>query len=127
MNPINRLLAGYRIEANGDLTPVEVFAGFGPIAFPFGFPLGDIDANPQNDTVYLGSYLGALGGYAIDMATGQLSAIGTSGFLLNGSRNMTNVEVDPTGRFVVTAQEADFEELVDWVMHYVDSSLDEKM
>ena len=109
------LLAGYRIEAEGDLTPIEVFDGFGPIAFPFGFPLGDIDANPQNDTIFMGSYLGALGGYSIDMATGQLTAGGNSGFLLSGSRNMTNVEVDPTGRFVVTAQEADFEELQPYV------------
>ena len=109
------LLAAYRIEANGDLTPVEVFAGLGPIAAPIGTPLGDIDANPQTDRVFLGTYAGALGAYNIDLATGQLAPTGTAGFVLAGARNLTNVEVEPTGRFVVTAQEADFEELQDYV------------
>lgn len=109
------LLGGFRIEADGSLTPIEVFAGFGNIAIAFGIPLGDIDANPQTDQVFLGTYSGALQGYNVDVATGQLSISGAGGLTLGNARNTTNVEVEPTGRFVFTVQEHDFEELQDYV------------
>ena len=109
------LLAGYRIEASGDLTPIEVFAGLGPIAAPLGVPLGDIDASPTNNRAFLGTYAGVLGAYDIDAATGLLSPVGQPGNLLGGARNLANVEVDPTGQFVVTAQEHDFTELQSFV------------
>lgn len=105
------LLAGYRIEADGSLTPIEVSAGFGPIAFPVGAPIGDVDCSPVNNRLYLGTYAGLLQGYDIDLATGVLSPSGAAGELLAGSRNIANVEAEPSGQFIVTAQEHDYEAL----------------
>jgi lactonase family protein with 7-bladed beta-propeller len=109
------LLAAYRIEASGELTPIEPFAGLGAVPAPLGAPLGDVDANPINDRIFVGTYAGVLQGYNIDLATGTLSPAGAAGSLLAGSRNIANVEVDPTGQFVVTAQEHDFTELQSFV------------
>src|SRR5690606_34338811 len=71
--------------------------------------------NPQSDQVYLGFYSGILQGYNVDVATGLLSAAGQAGSTLAGSRNTANVEVEPTGRFVMTVQEHDYEELQNYV------------
>jgi len=108
-------LAGYRIEADGNLTQIEVFSGFGPIGVDLAAPLGDVACNPQTDNLYVGTYLGVLQAYSIDPATGRLSFVGNPGSLFFPSRNMTNIEVEPTGRFVLTAQEADLEEFQSFV------------
>lgn len=112
-------IEGFRIEATGDLTPIAVFAGgFGAIPTDLGSPLGDVDANPQRDQLFIATYAGVLQGYSIDPATGALSVLGASGRLLAGARNTANIEVEPTGAFVIAVQEAD----LDGVQSFIDTA-----
>lgn len=109
-------LAGYRIEGDGSLTQIKIFAfNPGPITVDLGSPLGDIDANPQADQLFLATYAGVVGGYSINPTTGELNATGQPRPVLAGSRNTTNIEVEPTGRFVIAVQEADYEEFQSFV------------
>lgn len=104
-------LAGYSVNSNGSLTPIDVFPeqGIGPIPFPMSVPLGDIAANPQRDQLALSTYRGVVQVYTMDPATGALVASGRSTSPLGNSRNSTNVEFEPTGRFVLVAHEHDFD------------------
>lgn len=108
-------LSGYRIGDDGSLTQIEVLDGFGAIATPIGAPLGDVDCNDQRDQMVLATYRGALQNFNIDLATGLLTPAGTGAQLLANARNTTNIEVEPTGQFVLSVQEHDFEELQDYV------------
>lgn len=105
----SQFLSGFRIAANGALTPIEVTVGAGAIPFNFGSALGDVDANPQTSTVFIATYAGALQGFNVNTTTGALTAIGAADALLGSSRNTANIEVDPTGRFLFSANEHDYE------------------
>lgn len=104
-------VAGYRIEADGSLTPIDVLPefGLGPVPFNFGEPLGDIAANPRSDQLFLTTYLGVMQAYTINQATGGLTPYGESRDSTGGLRNIGNIEVEPTGRFVISAHEHDFD------------------
>jgi hypothetical protein len=110
-------VAGYSINPDGSLTPFDLFPdqGVGPVPFNFGEPLGDIAANPQGDTLVLSAYSGALQTYTINATTGALSAVGGPAQPLGNARNSANIEFEPTGRFVVVANEHDFESLQSFV------------
>lgn len=102
-------LAGYQIGANGALTQIQVFNGFGAIAVPLGGALGDVDANPVLDQLFVSTFAGVTQGYSINTTTGLLTATGAPTTLLGTSRNVGNIEVDPTGQFVLVCAEADLE------------------
>ena len=102
-------LAGYSIGANGALTQIEVFANFGPIAVNLGSRLGDVDCSPINDQLFLSTYRGVTQGYSINPTTGLLNAVGASSNVLAGVRNVNNIEVEPTGAFILSSCEADRE------------------
>ena len=102
-------LAGYSIGANGALTQIEVFTNLGPIAVNFGSKLGDVATSPINDQLFLSTYAGVSQGYSINTTTGVLNATGPASTLLAGSRNVNNIEVEPTGAFVLVSCEADRE------------------
>lgn len=106
------LLAAYKIGTDGSLTPVEVFSGSTavPVTLPGAPALGDIAFNSQADQLYVATYAGVLQGYNLNTTTGAISAAGAAGSLLGTSRNTTNIEVDPTGKFVFAVQENDLEE-----------------
>lgn len=106
------LLAAYKIGTDGSLTPVEVFTGSTavPVTLPGAPALGDVAFNPQTDQLYVATYAGVLQGYNLNTTTGAISAAGAAGNLLGTSRNTTNIEVEPTGRFVFAVQENDLEE-----------------
>ena len=108
-------VAGYSIGADGLLTPIDVLGGIGPVPAPLGVPIGDVDANPQDDTLYVSSYSGVMQAFSIDPATGGLTSVGDSAPLLGGSRNTTNIEVDPSGAFVLSVQEHDADDFQDFV------------
>ena len=103
-------LAGYRVGDDGSLTPIEVFTGLGTAPANFGFRLGDVDANPTIDQVILASYEGLLQSYGVDPATGALTVQGSGGTLVGGASNVANIEVEPTGRFVIAASESGLED-----------------
>lgn len=109
-------LAGYAIQADGGLTPVDLFPGqgFGPVPFNFGGALGalgasgalgDVACNPKADELMLAAYDGFMRVYTIDPQTGALDAKGAWQKALAGGACIANVEVDPSGRFAVTASE----------------------
>jgi hypothetical protein len=104
-------LAGYEVLADGSLAPIDLFPelGIGPIPFTFGQPLGDVAANSQLDQLFLTTYLGVMQGYSVNTTTGALTAVGSGASPLGGARNAANIEVEPTGRFVVAAYEHDFD------------------
>lgn len=104
-------LAGFRLAADGTVSPIDVFPdlGLGPVPFNIGDPLGDVAANPQTDALFLTTYLGVMQAYTIDPETGGLQASGGSGGPLGIARNAANIEVDPTGRFVFGAYEHDLD------------------
>ena len=104
-----------RLGIDGSLTQIEVQTGLGAVARDLGVPLGDVDANPQADQLFVASYAGVLQGYSIDTATGALTVGGTSDTVTAFSRNTTNIEVEPTGRFVIAVQENDLEEFQTFV------------
>ncbi len=106
----SQMLTGFRINANGTLTVVELFTGSGAVPFNLGTALGDVDANPQTTRLYVSSYAGVLQTYNINTATGGLSVAGANDDLLGNSRNTANLEIDPTGKFAFAVNEHDFEE-----------------
>lgn len=103
-------VTGFRINANGTLTVIELVAGTGAIPFNFGAGLGDVDANPQTTRLYISSYAGQLQAFNINTTTGALTAAGPPDGLLGNSRNTADLEIDPTGQFAFVANEHDFEE-----------------
>lgn len=113
------LLAGYQIGTDGSLTPIEVFTGGTPVpvSLPGAPALGDVDFNPVQDQLFVATYSGVLQGYPIDPTTGALQPVpaNSADDLLELSRNTTNIEVEPTGRFVFAVQENDLEELQPYV------------
>lgn len=107
-------LAGYRVNADGSLTALDLFPnlGFGAVPFNAGTNLGDVAHNPQGDTLFVGLYAsGFVQSYNIDAATGALTANGNAVSQLGRGGNLANLEVEPTGRFVITANEHDLESL----------------
>jgi hypothetical protein len=109
-------MAGYQVADDGTLTPFDLFPeiGLGPIPFPFGVDLGDVAANPQGDNLFLAEYdNGLIQAYTINAQTGALVVSGGAEGMLNGDGNIGNIEVEPTGRFVVSAHEHTFESLED--------------
>jgi 6-phosphogluconolactonase (cycloisomerase 2 family) len=109
-------LAGYRIEDDGGLTPIQLLSEFNTTnPADFGEPLGDVATHPGADQLFLASYSGKLQAFSIDPASGLLAQQAAPGVLLSGSRNTTNIEVEPTGRFVFSVQEADLDQFQDFV------------
>ncbi len=108
-------LAGYSLGVDGGLTPFDLFpeVGAGPVPFNLGVPLGDVDANPQTDQIFVSLYSGALQSYNVNPATGALTSPGNAASTLAATsgraRNSANVEVEPTGRFVFVANENDLD------------------
>lgn len=108
-------LAGYQIGADGGLTAFDLFpeVGAGPVPFNLGVPLGDVDANPQTDQIFVSIYSGALQSYNVNPSTGALTSPGNASSTLAATsgraRNSANVEVEPTGRFVFVANENDLD------------------
>ena len=105
-------LAGYRVGTDGSLTAIDLFPSSGLGAVPTTFPntpLGDVATNPRQDELYLGAYSGVISGYTIDPATGALTAGATAARPFGVARNLANLEVEPTGRFVIGAYEHDFD------------------
>lgn len=104
-------LAGYRIAADGTLSAIDLFPdlALGAVPFNIGDPLGDVATNPRTDALFLTTYLGVMQAYTIDPASGALRASGQARTPLGNARNAANIEVDPTGRFVVGAYEDDRE------------------
>lgn len=111
-------LAGFRVNADGSLSAIELFPGLGlgavPVTFP-NQPLGDVAANPRLDQLFLGSYEGGVSGYTIDVATGALTAAGGVAGPLGTARNLANIEVEPTGSFVIAAYEHDYDTFQNFV------------
>jgi hypothetical protein len=108
-------LAGYKVNADGSLTALDLFPdlGFGAVPFNAGINLGDVANNPQGDTLFVSLYAsGFIQTYTIDTTTGALTANGNAVRQLGTSRNAGNIEVEPTGRFVISANEHDLESLV---------------
>ncbi len=110
-------LAGYRVGSDGSLALLDLFpsSGLGAVPATLGNPLGDVAANPRLDQLYLGAYSGIVSGYTIDVATGALAANGGPATPLGGHRNLANIEVEPTGQFVIAAYEHDFDTFQDFV------------
>lgn len=110
-------LAGYRIGTDGSLAPIDLFPGSGLGAVPatLSGPLGDVAANPRQDQLFVASYNGYLSGYTIDVATGALTATSAPAQSLFGHRNLANLEVEPTGQFVIAAFEHDFDTFQNFV------------
>lgn len=108
-------LAGFKVSADGTVAAIDVFPalGLGAIPFNIGDPLGDVAASPRADALFLSTYLGVMQAYSIDPATGGLSASGVGASPLasptGSTRNAANIEVDPTGRFVLAAYEHDLD------------------
>lgn len=104
-------LAGYKVNEDGSLTGIDLFPeeGIGPIPFPMSLPLGDIASNPHLDQLALSTYRGTIQIYSIDPATGALKATGRATNPLGNSRNSANIEFEPTGRFLLSAYEHDFD------------------
>ena len=107
-------LAGYNVGADGSLELFDLFPdiGLGPVPFSYGEPLGDVACNPRNDTLFLGSYAGLVQAFNINTSNGSLIRVGEADGRLNAAHNLGNVEVEPTGRFLVTTFEHDFESLL---------------
>ena len=115
-------LAGYRVEADGSLTPIELFAGAGAVPFNYGVALGDVAANPITNQLFLGSYDGVVSGFTINMDNGSLVDGGAAAAPLNGARNLANLEVEPTGRFLLTAFEHDLDSTQNFVFANTNSA-----
>jgi hypothetical protein len=103
-------LAGYRVAGTA-LTAIDLFPqlGIGPIPFNFGAALGDVATSPVGDSLFLASYAGVLQAYSTNATTGALAPVGNGAAPLAFDRNLANIEVEPTGRFVVGSFEHDFE------------------
>ena len=103
-------LAGYRVAGTA-LTAIDLFPqlGIGAVPFNFGNLLGDVATSPTNNSLFLASYAGVLQGYSLDPTTGALAPVGNSEIPLAFDTNLANIEVEPTGRFVVGSFEHDFE------------------
>lgn len=113
----SKQLAGYRLGDDGGLTPIELFPAEGLGAVPATMPLhlGDVTASARRDQLFLGAYNGVVSGYTVDVTTGALTAGSRLGTPLGGARNLANLEVDPTGEFVLAAYEHDFDTFQDFV------------
>lgn len=113
----SKQLAGYRLTDGGDLTPIELFPSEGVGAVPVTMSdfLGDVATSTQRDHLFLGSYLGVVAGYTVDVTTGALTAAGRVGIPLGGAQNLANLEVDPTGELVIAAYEHDFDTFQNFV------------
>ncbi len=109
-------LAGYRVVA-GALTAIELFpaAGIGAIPFTYGEPLGDVATSPASNQLFLGAYSGTVSGFVIDQTTGALVDGRVPEGPLGGARNLANLEVEPSGRFLITAFEHDFDTFQNFV------------
>lgn len=112
-------LAGYSISnqtegspADGSLSPIDIF-NEGAVSHDFGFKLGSIATNPKADELVVAGYTGGtMQAYGINPASGALSAQGAAHSGIEGSRNTANIKIDPTGHFVIQANEHGLEDLV---------------
>lgn len=112
-------LAGYSISnqaegspADGSLSQIDIF-NEGPVSHDFGFKLGGIATNPKADELIVAAYAGGeMQAYSINPASGALSAQGGAHAGIEGSRNTANIKIDPTGHFVIQANEHGLEDLV---------------